>query len=187
MVRIRAAEKALLVTSRKTFKDFFRAYIGPAGIGALAGILATLATAVPQFVTKTREVLAQQEQLRQVEQEMAAYSAMVRKMRGLLPEDALGDLFEDKATVLIHVDSGNRDRDTEISAALKRSSEGAYFVWCTTGYNTSHGGADLGFWMTHGEALAWASRYATADEFTKTFGEESRKFVDKRMRVARCG
>jgi len=169
-----------------TLKDMLKEYLAPAGIGALAGVITTLITVVPQAFDKTQEIIKQQKKLEQIEADVSAYSKVVRKLYPLLTPEQLTDLFEDKGKVLITVDTGDTNNDTAISAELRQSPEGAYFIWCRTGMNTGYSGASLGFWLTRAEALAWANAYATASDFRETFGDDAFKLVNKNIQIGMC-
>jgi len=174
------------MSTRKKFTDALKEYLAPAGIGAIAGVVATMATVVPQIFDKTQQVIEQQRHLNEIERDISAYSKVIRKMYPLLSTEQLADLFEDKGKVLINVDKGRMSNDSLISAELRQSPEGAYFVWCRTGMNSAYAGVSLGFWLTRREALAWASEFATAGEFKEVFGDEAFKSIDKTIQVPLC-
>ena len=175
-----------MTSDKTTLASVLKEYLAPAGIGALLGAIATVVTVVPQAFDKTQQLLEQRRQLAQIEQDISAYSKVIRKMYPLLSKKQLARLFEGKGKTLINVDKGSRVDDDVISAELRQSPEGAYFVWCETSMNSNYSGASLGFWLTRAEAMAWANAYATTDDFRKVFGDEAIKYVDKKLQVGLC-
>lgn len=172
--------------SEKHTKGLIREYLAPAGIGAIIGAISTLATVVPQFMDKTKQIIEQRSLLAQIEQDVESYSQVVKKLYPLLSRDQLANLFEGKGKTLLNVDRGKIDDDTWISAELKVSGEGAYFVWCRSGMNSSIDGASTGFWLTRRQAMAWADTYGSSQQLRAIFGEDAYKLVDTKLPIDLC-
>ena len=175
------------MATRKGWADLLKDNLVPAGVGALVGVVGTLALVVSQLFEKAEQISEQQRRSSQIEQDISAYSRAIRKMYPLLSEKQLSNLFEGKGKFLINVDRGRTGDDSLMSAELRKSPEGAYFIWCRTGMNSSYRGASFGLWLTRGEAMAWADSYVTPKEFRALFDEDELKPVDRKIQVGLCG
>jgi urease gamma subunit len=170
----------------KGFGELAREYFAPAGIGVLVGAIGTIATVLPQLIDKTKELVAQRAVLSQIEQDISAYSKVVRQIYPILTAEQIGAMFKDKGTVLVTVDKGKMDDDTWVAAELHVSPEGAYFVWCRSGMNSEHSGASTGFWLTRPEAMAWVDSHASSKKLREVFGDDAFKQIGGDTSVGLC-
>jgi hypothetical protein len=166
------------------WKDLLKQYLAPAGIGALIGAVGVLATTLPQLLTSIENLRRQQAALELLHKDYLAYSVGVDRFRKLLSDDQINASFPRNAK---EIDVADRNAGTEeqISAFLKQSREGAYFVWCEGGMSSSLDGSFSGKWLTRDDAVRWAHQHLEAGKFEKTFPEEDLRAV-RRSEIDLC-
>ena len=157
------------------------------GIGVLIGVLSTLLATVPQLFDRAQKLADQRNALAQVEADITAYSRVMKRFRHLLSPAQMRDFFQQDASLLLAVDTGSRDTDDWLSAQLKKSPEGAYFIWCQGGMNSDTAGAFYGYWVTRPQAMRCAQEYATWNQAVEVFSEEELRRVDETLQIDRCG
>jgi hypothetical protein len=168
------------------WKDLLKQYIAPAGIGATVAIVGALAVTLPKLLDYSDEIRRQESLLRKAEADYSAYSKVMQRYYRLLNDEKLRSLFPSDAISIARPDMAALGNDEWTSIALKRSREGAYFVWCERGSDSSQGPAVAGEWLTRAEAQSWAVEYLSASAFLAAFPKDDPKTVNRISKPRRC-
>jgi hypothetical protein len=172
---------------KRKLAELLKEYLAPAGLAALVSAGATVALLLPQWLDKNRELDEKRARLEFVETDFSAYSRVMRKAYALLSPEQLAELFGEKGDLLVRVSNARLNDAALLSAELRRSKEGVYFVWCRTREESSFKGRPIGFWLTRHEALSWVREYASADAFGRIFGEAAFRSIGSNHGSNPCG
>jgi len=164
-------------------KPLLKQYLAPAGVGVLIGAAATLSTTLPKIFDSAKKISAEKRKLKIIEADISAYSKVVSRFREILPKEDMLKLFPDDAKTLYIYDRPGSSEDDRVSVSLKQSSEGAYFLWTESSYNSELAAARFGKWLTRSEAMLWAQSYIPLVEFKKIFDTEDVNYIDTTIKI----
>jgi hypothetical protein len=161
-------------------------HLAPAAVGALLGVLATLALAVPLALLLRRNLDAESRRLSALTVDTARYTETVRRFYPLLSEAELRGLFpEGDRTVFVA--SHPMGPDGWQSEQLKESPEGAYVLHCTGRLDSRRPGDFCAALLTREEAIKWAQLHVTFEELQKEFSlQELAEVVGQRVFADVC-
>lgn len=166
----------------KQKKSLLKQYLAPTGIGVIIGALTSLLATVPNVIDLKDKIQEQTSTidkndliLRMIEEDTKAYSGVLNSLKDILEDDQYYGIFpEDAKVVFEHNENGGTDE--WYSVQLKKTVDGAYFIWEEGGYDSPTFGAFTGNWFTRKDAIEWAYDNMSVNELKESFTREEIEF-----------